>query len=163
MTLAGGAAPSLDDLRQQVDAAMLRDRAGLERKLRELGELIRQGGGHERALAALSARLEASKALVERRRKLLPREIRYPEDLPVAAHREDILRAIDAHQVVILAGDTGSGKTTQLPKLCLELGRGVRGMIGHTQPRRIAAQAVAARIAEELGTAPGPGIHALQF
>jgi ATP-dependent helicase HrpA len=147
--------PPLDAVRRQIDGAMLRDRGALDRRLRELGELARQGKAHEPLLAAVSARLVASRALVERRRSLLPREIGYPDDLPVAAHREEILRAIDSHQVVILAGDTGSGKTTQLPKFCLELGRGVRGMIGHTQPRRIAAQAVAARIADELGVAAG--------
>lgn len=79
----------------------------------------------------------------------------YPDDLPVAQRREEILKAISTHQVVILCGETGSGKTTQLPKMCLELGRGVDGFIGHTQPRRIAARSVAARIAEELKTALG--------
>ena len=87
-----------------------------------------------------------------RRRALVPAEIRYPEELPVTQARARILAALAEHPVLILAGDTGSGKTTQLPKLCLELGRGIHGMIGHTQPRRIAAQAVAARLAEELGT-----------
>lgn len=74
----------------------------------------------------------------------------YPENLPIAARRGDLRKAIADHQVVIVAGETGSGKTTQLPKICLELGRGVAGMIGHTQPRRIAARTVANRIAEEL-------------
>ena len=81
----------------------------------------------------------------------------YPEELPVSARREEIATAIGEHQVVIVAGETGSGKTTQLPKICLELGRGVTGMIGHTQPRRIAARSVAERIASELGTPIGPG------
>ena len=81
----------------------------------------------------------------------------YPEELPVSARREEIAAAIGEHQVVIVAGETGSGKTTQLPKICLELGRGVTGMIGHTQPRRIAARSVAERIASELGTPIGPG------
>ncbi|OMG40598.1 ATP-dependent helicase [Actinomyces naeslundii] len=79
----------------------------------------------------------------------------YPEELPVSARREEIATAIAEHQVVIVAGETGSGKTTQLPKICLELGRGVTGMIGHTQPRRIAARSVAERIASELGTPIG--------
>ena len=81
----------------------------------------------------------------------------YPEELPISARREEIATAISEHQVVIVAGETGSGKTTQLPKICLELGRGVTGMIGHTQPRRIAARSVAERIASELGTPIGPG------
>ena len=79
----------------------------------------------------------------------------YPEELPVSARREEIAAAISEHQVVIVAGETGSGKTTQLPKICLELGRGITGMIGHTQPRRIAARSVAERIASELGTPIG--------
>lgn len=93
----------------------------------------------------------------EARRKRAARvpPIAYPEELPIAARREEIARAIAAHQVVIVAGETGSGKTTQLPKICLELGRGLDGMIGCTQPRRIAARSVAARIARELGTPLG--------
>ncbi len=81
--------------------------------------------------------------------------IHYPPELPVAERRDDIAAAIRDNQVVIVAGETGSGKTTQLPKICLELGRGVQGLIGHTQPRRIAARSVAERIAEELGTELG--------
>src|SRR6187200_464313 len=81
--------------------------------------------------------------------------IRYPADLPISQRRDDIAAAIRDHQVVVLAGETGSGKTTQLPKIALELGRGVRGRIGHTQPRRIAARSVAERIAEEVGSPLG--------
>ena len=77
--------------------------------------------------------------------------IGYPPELPVSQRRDDIAAAIRDHQVVIVAGETGSGKTTQLPKICLELGRGVAGQIGHTQPRRIAARTVAERI--EIGRA----------
>ena len=76
-------------------------------------------------------------------------------DLPIEARREQIMQAIAAHSVVLVAGDTGSGKSTQLPQMCLELGRGSAGLIAHTQPRRIAARALAARIAEELLQAPG--------
>jgi ATP-dependent helicase HrpA len=82
-------------------------------------------------------------------------DIQYPEDLPIAACRDTIARAIEQHQVVIVAGETGSGKTTQLPKICLELGRGADRRIGHTQPRRLAARTVAARIAGELGSSVG--------
>lgn len=81
--------------------------------------------------------------------------VTFPPDLPVSARRDDIAQAIDRNQVVIISGETGSGKTTQIPKICLQLGRGVRGMIGHTQPRRIAARTVANRIAQELGTNVG--------
>ncbi len=81
--------------------------------------------------------------------------ITYPENLPVSQKKQDILEAVRDHQVVIVAGETGSGKTTQLPKICMELGRGVKGLIGHTQPRRLAARTVANRIAEELQTEPG--------
>src|SRR5215469_7059334 len=79
----------------------------------------------------------------------------YPPELPVSQRKDEIAAAIRDHQVVIVAGETGSGKTTQLPKICLELGRGVAGQIGHTQPRRIAARTVAERIADELGTEIG--------
>jgi ATP-dependent helicase HrpA len=94
---------------------------------------------------------------IPRRRANLPRP-EYPEDLPVVAKREVIARAIADHQVVIVSGETGSGKTTQLPKICLELGRGVNGFIGHTQPRRIAARTVAARIAQELKSPLGHAV-----
>ncbi|NYT59062.1 ATP-dependent RNA helicase HrpA [Alcaligenaceae bacterium] len=86
--------------------------------------------------------------------RLLP-ALHYPEDLPVSARRADIAQAIQNHQVVIVCGETGSGKTTQLPKICLELGRGRQKMIGHTQPRRLAATSVAKRIAQELNTELG--------
>src|SRR4051812_14423733 len=93
-------------------------------------------------------------AEVARRATLVP-ALSYPEELPVSALREEIAAAIRDHQVVVVAGETGSGKTTQLPKICLEVGRGVRGRIGHTQPRRIAARSVAERITEELGVELG--------
>ena len=81
--------------------------------------------------------------------------ITFPEELPVSARREDIARAIAEHQVVIVSGETGSGKTTQLPKICLQLGRGSSRLVGHTQPRRIAASSIARRIAQELQTTVG--------
>ena len=80
-----------------------------------------------------------------------PATISYPEELPVSARRQEIAEAIANNQVVVVSGETGSGKTTQLPKICLELGRGRGALIGHTQPRRIAARSVATRIASELG------------
>ena len=86
-------------------------------------------------------------------RELPPME--YDAELPVSARREEIAKAIEQHQIIIVSGETGSGKTTQLPKICLELGRGQKGLIGHTQPRRIAAVSVAKRIAQELKTTLG--------
>jgi ATP-dependent helicase HrpA len=93
-----------------------------------------------------------------------PATIRYPDDLPIVERREELLATIRDNQVVIVAGETGSGKSTQLPKFCLELGRGTDGWIGHTQPRRIAARAVAERISEELGTDLGKTVgYAVRF
>jgi ATP-dependent helicase HrpA len=94
---------------------------------------------------------------VQQRRERRP-AISYPQELPVSAKRDDIARAIAGNQVVIVAGETGSGKTTQLPKICLELGLGTRGLIGHTQPRRLAARSVATRIADELKTPLGEAV-----
>src|SRR5688500_19680288 len=84
--------------------------------------------------------------------------ITYPAELPISQARDEIAAAIRDHQVVVLAGETGSGKTTQLPKICLELGRGIRGRVGHTQPRRIAARSVAERLAEELDRPLGDAV-----
>ncbi|MGH2909729.1 MAG: ATP-dependent RNA helicase HrpA, partial [Solirubrobacteraceae bacterium] len=104
-----------------------------------------------------------ARARMQRRRASVPR-VSYPPQLPVSARRDDLLAAIRDHQVVVVAGETGSGKTTQLPKLCLELGRGVRGTIAHTQPRRLAARTVAQRIADELGVALGGAVgYAVRF
>jgi ATP-dependent helicase HrpA len=105
-------------------------------------------------LAELEKKIHASRELTALRRSRLT-TIEYPDELPVSARREDIAAAIRDNQVVVVAGETGSGKTTQLPKICLELGRGASGLIGHTQPRRIAARSVAERIATELHTEPG--------
>src|SRR3569623_25105 len=129
---------------------MLRDRPRLRRRVAAL----RGDSPAPAAVATLAQDIAASKARCERRRAALPLPT-FPEDLPVSQKRDDIARAIAAHQVVIVSGETGSGKTTQLPKICLSLGRGVAGLIGHTQPRRIAARTLAARIAEELHTPLG--------
>ena len=100
---------------------------------------------------------------LDARRSSVP-TIEYPEQLPISGRRDDLLSAIRDHQVVIVAGETGSGKSTQLPKLCLELGRGVEGMIGHTQPRRVAARTIAERVAQELGTEVGALVgYAVRF
>ncbi|MGV9713413.1 ATP-dependent RNA helicase HrpA [Gordonia sp. NPDC003424] len=105
----------------------------------------------------LTADIDRAQLRLDRRRATVP-TISYPPELPVSAAREEIAAAISEHQVVVVAGETGSGKTTQLPKICLELGRGVRGAIGHTQPRRIAASSVAKRIADETGTQIGDAV-----
>ena len=96
-----------------------------------------------------------SKFVEGRVERLVPQSISYPEQLPVVARKDEIMRAIRENQVIVIAGETGSGKTTQLPKMCLELGRGRMQRIGHTQPRRIAARAVSQRIADELQTTVG--------
>jgi len=109
---------------------------------------------------AIPTRTESS---IARRRASVP-TISYPPSLPVSQRRDEIADAIRDHQVVIIAGETGSGKTTQIPKICLELGRGVLGMIGHTQPRRLAARTVAERIADEVGCAVGEAVgYAVRF
>ncbi|RKZ93407.1 MAG: ATP-dependent RNA helicase HrpA, partial [Gammaproteobacteria bacterium] len=125
---------------------MLADQFPLRRRLQNLRK---QATSKPEQLISLERQITAS---VERR-TLRQQQLPKPEfdgDLPVIDRREEIAKAISDNQVIILSGETGSGKTTQLPKICLELGRGVTGLIGHTQPRRIAARTVATRIAEEL-------------
>ncbi|UFS96946.1 ATP-dependent RNA helicase HrpA [Nocardia huaxiensis] len=138
-------AATIRELRTRLAELSIRDEHRLRRRLDKA-----RGGD----LTDLEHEIDAARARVETRRNAVP-TIRYPEQLPVSARRDDIAKAIAEHQVVIVAGETGSGKTTQLPKICLELGRGIRGTIGHTQPRRLAARTVAERIAEELGTELG--------
>ena len=115
---------------------------------------IKDRARRKTAIAEISAQIGRAEQRLGRRRAAVP-TITFPPDLPVSARVEDLAAAIAANQVVIVAGETGSGKSTQLPKICLQLGRGVGGMIGHTQPRRIAARALAERIAEETGTEVG--------
>lgn len=137
------------DIRRRLDDLMLSDRADIRRRLHIAENMLRQGKPADRLLAQLADRANASAAQLRRRAASLPAPS-YPFDLPVSQRREEIAAAIKSHQVVVVAGETGSGKTTQLPKICLDVGRGVAGLIGHTQPRRIAARAVATRIAAEL-------------
>ncbi len=145
------ATPAVDHLLKNLDQTLLGDRHRLRRQLHELRK---QTPVDEAKLAQWLQRFEASRAKVEARRLSVP-TMRYDDALPIAAKRDEIKAAIAAHQVVVIAGETGSGKTTQLPKICLELGRGVHGLIGHTQPRRLAARSVATRVAEEIGTPLG--------
>ncbi|MEA2219079.1 MAG: ATP-dependent helicase HrpA, partial [Solirubrobacteraceae bacterium] len=150
------AGPSIDELYERVARLTLRDEHRLRRRL----DRVRRGhGGAE----LLWAEIERGEATIARRRAAVP-AVSYPPQLPVSARRDDLLAAIAANQVVIVAGETGSGKTTQLPKICLELGRGVRGAIAHTQPRRLAARTVAERIADELGVQLGEAVgYAVRF
>ena len=135
----------------------LRDEHRLRRQAHRLHR------GDEKGQDRFQRQLAEAQARVQRRRASVP-AVSYPPQLPVSARRDDLLAAIRDHQVVVVAGETGSGKTTQLPKLCLELGRGVRGAIAHTQPRRIAARTVAQRIADELDVPLGGAVgYAVRF
>ncbi|MFI5935524.1 ATP-dependent RNA helicase HrpA [Actinoplanes sp. NPDC051494] len=140
----------LAELRRRVSALLVRDERRLRRRL-EGTRKIRDDDARAAALAEIAGEIERAEARRATRIASVP-VVTYPPDLPVSGRKDDILAAIRDHQVVIVAGETGSGKTTQIPKICIELGRGIDGQIGHTQPRRIAARTVAERIAEELGT-----------
>ncbi|MEV0427413.1 ATP-dependent RNA helicase HrpA [Micromonospora sp. NPDC050495] len=141
------------DLHRRLSAVMFRDQRRLQRRLDGVRKL-RDPQRRDAALAEIATEVARAEARLATRRAAVP-VITYPAQLPVSERKDDIAAAIRDHQVVIVAGETGSGKTTQLPKICLELGRGVTGLIGHTQPRRLAARTVADRIAEELGTELG--------
>ncbi|MFN0020820.1 MAG: ATP-dependent RNA helicase HrpA [Pirellulaceae bacterium] len=138
------------DLTSRISQSMQADRARLRNMLRAVRQAEEAGKPFDKNLAKLHEVLEASLARREARQKTVPKIV-YDESLPVVGKREDIAAAIRDHQVVVICGETGSGKSTQIPKICLELGRGISGLIGHTQPRRIAARSIAARLAEELG------------
>ncbi|REK85240.1 ATP-dependent RNA helicase HrpA [Streptomyces inhibens] len=155
-TLPASAAPSLPALLERLPELMLRDQQRLGRRL-DGARRIRKPEARAAVLAEIAGGIDEAELRVAQRRAAVP-EIRYPEELPVSQRKDEILAAIRDHQVVIVAGETGSGKTTQIPKICLELGRGVRGLIGHTQPRRIAARTVAERVAEELRTPLGEAV-----
>lgn len=140
---------SIDQLLKNLDQAMIGDRHRLRRQLHELRKRP-----DEAKLGQWVEKVQASFARVEARRRSVP-TVRYDDSLPIAAKRDEIKKILAEHQVLIIAGETGSGKTTQLPKICLEMGRGQHGLIAHTQPRRIAARSVASRVAEELATPLG--------
>ncbi|MFJ1581817.1 ATP-dependent RNA helicase HrpA [Streptomyces sp. NPDC088197] len=148
--------PTSADLAERLPSLTLRDEQRLGRRL-DGARRIRKPEARAAVLAEIAAEMDKGEARLAARRAAVPR-ISYPEALPVSQKKDDILAAIRDHQVVIVAGETGSGKTTQIPKICLELGRGVRGLIGHTQPRRIAARTVAERVAEELATPLGEAV-----
>jgi len=146
----------LADLQSRLPGLMLRDQRRLRRRLDGVRK-VRDGTSRQSVALQIAGDIEAAESRVAARREAVPR-LSYPPELPVSQRKDDLLAAIRDHQVVIVAGETGSGKTTQLPKICLELGRGVHGLIGHTQPRRIAARTVAERIAEELSISLGEAV-----
>ena len=133
-----------------IDACLLADRHRLRRRLHGLRELARRGEDVAAPLVEVHAAIERSRAVATLRRERLPAPA-FPAELPITQHVDEIRALIEAHPVVVLCGETGSGKSTQLPKICLSLGRGVFGRIGHTQPRRIAARSLAGRVSAELG------------
>ncbi|MGR6971363.1 ATP-dependent RNA helicase HrpA [Streptomyces cynarae] len=149
-------APALGTLAPRLTELSLRDAHRLGRRL-EGARKIRKPEARAAVLAEIEAEVAKAEARIGERTARVP-AVTYPEQLPVSQKKNEIADAIRDHQVVIVAGETGSGKTTQIPKICLELGRGVRGMIGHTQPRRIAARTVAERVAEELDTPLGEAV-----
>ncbi|MEW6485810.1 MAG: ATP-dependent RNA helicase HrpA [Pseudomonadota bacterium] len=139
----------LSSLFSRTEPLILRDRQKIRRRLTG-AEKVK----NPQARAEITSKIEQDIAEAETRLALrlasAPKEIEFPDNLPVSQKQQEIAEAISNHQVVIIAGETGSGKTTQIPKICLALGRGNRGLIGHTQPRRLAARTVATRIAEEM-------------
>ncbi len=139
----------LKQLESRLKHGLLKDRYLAQRKIQAIHRRVRNNQPVDNQLTALHQLVERSCQLFKQRsEKSL--ELHYPEELPVSQKRNEIIQAIFDHQVIVICGETGSGKTTQLPKMCLQAGLGVRGMIGHTQPRRLAARSVASRIADEL-------------
>ncbi|WNE97884.1 ATP-dependent RNA helicase HrpA [Streptomyces luomodiensis] len=149
-------APALPALLERLPELMLRDQQRLGRRLDGVRR-IRKPEARATVLEEIAEEITRAELRVADRRAAVP-AVTYPEELPVSQKKDAILEAVRDHQVVIVAGETGSGKTTQIPKICLELGRGVKGLIGHTQPRRIAARTVAERIAEELRSPLGESV-----
>ncbi|KFG02327.1 ATP-dependent helicase [Streptomyces scabiei] len=149
-------APAFGALAPRLAELSLRDAHRLGRRL-EGARKIRKPEARAAVLAEIEAEVAKGESRMAERAARVP-AVSYPDQLPVSQRKDDIAAAIRDHQVVIVAGETGSGKTTQIPKICMELGRGVRGMIGHTQPRRIAARTVAERVAEELRTPLGEAV-----
>ncbi|MFJ6011984.1 ATP-dependent RNA helicase HrpA [Streptomyces sp. NPDC092952] len=147
---------SFADLQNRLGEIPLRDAHRLGRRL-EGARRIRKPEARQAVLDEIAAEAGKAAERLSLRAARVP-AVSYPEQLPVSQKKDEILEAIRDHQVVIVAGETGSGKTTQIPKICMELGRGVRGMIGHTQPRRIAARTVAERVADELDTPLGEAV-----
>ncbi|MGH7970058.1 MAG: ATP-dependent RNA helicase HrpA, partial [Limisphaerales bacterium] len=146
--------PRIEQIRALLPQGMLSEWVRLGTRLVRLLRDERHSGRHDAILDRLLAQARQSAALRERRGLQLPR-VTYPDALPITSRKSDIVEAIRAQQVLVIAGETGSGKTTQIPKMCLEAGLGIEGKIGCTQPRRVAALSISRRIAEELGVAWG--------
>lgn len=144
-------------LRERLATVRHADRPRLARELDRLFARKTLDASAQKAADALARSMDDSVARIERLRSL-PLKFDFDAALPIVAHREEIARALQEHQLIVVCGATGSGKTTQLPKICLEAGRGALGLIGHTQPRRIAARAIASRVAAELGTNVGGAV-----
>lgn len=141
------------ELKKQIDSCLSKDQFRFKRRIE--GACRKANNQNTvKILEKIAKEITQSQQSRVWRIENLPK-VDYPEALPVTQKRDEIAQAIFDNQVVIIAGETGSGKTTQIPKICLELGRGVEGLIGHTQPRRLAARSVSNRIAEELGSEPG--------
>ena len=146
--------PLQQSLFSQLIDIMLVDQRRLSARIHGIGKIKSQEA--QQAVAdEIQQQIEQARLRVENRKSAVKNPIVFPESLPVSQRKAEIQKLLSEHQVIVVAGETGSGKTTQLPKMCLELGLGNLGTIGHTQPRRIAARSVAARIAEELQTELG--------
>ena len=146
--------PLQQSLFSQLNDIMLVDKRRLSAHIHGIGK-IKSQEAQQAVAAEIQQQIEQAQLRVENRKSAVQNPIIFPESLPVSQRKAEIQKLLSEHQVIVVAGETGSGKTTQLPKMCLELGFGNLGMIGHTQPRRIAARSVAARIAEELETELG--------
>lgn len=146
--------PLQQSLFSQLNDIMRVDQRRLSARIHGIGK-IKSQEAQQAVAAEIQQQIEQARLRVEQRKSAVQNPIVFPESLPVSQRKVEIQKLISEHQVIVVAGETGSGKTTQLPKMCLELGFGNLGMIGHTQPRRIAARSVAARIAEELETELG--------
>jgi ATP-dependent helicase HrpA len=148
----------LESLEQELDSCQIVDAFRLRRKLQEIVKCSTAGFTDNKAVASLTESIKISQKKCQVRNSSIPAHINFPDQLPVSAKADEIAKLLSDHQVLVVAGDTGSGKTTQIPKMCLAAGLGRRGLIGHTQPRRLAAVSVADRIAEELGVQVGQGV-----
>ena len=146
--------PIQQSLFSKLKDIMLVDQRRLSVRIHGIGK-IKSQEAQQAVAAEIQLQIEQAQLRVENRKSAVQNPIVFPESLPVSQRKAEIQKLLSEHQVIVVAGETGSGKTTQLPKMCLELGFGNLGMIGHTQPRRIAARSVAARIAEELETELG--------